>query len=97
MFGWGNEYAKRKRALVGATVLSFECNGCMATDHDFQWVGVVEGFEMTRYAGEAARVWIIKKGNGPGDVRDGDLGTTLEPVSNGSLQELAPNLWAVYR
>lgn len=96
MFGlFGGERAARKMALKGATVLSFDCRGCMATDHQLQWVGVVEGFEPTRFAGEAARVKIIKKGHV--DIRDEDLGVSLEPIANGALQELAPKLWAVYR
>jgi hypothetical protein len=91
------ERVTRKRALIDATVIAFDCRGCMATDHQFMWVGVVVGFEMTRFAGEAAKVRIIKKGNGPGDARDGTLGFELEPIENGALQQLAPKLWAVYR
>jgi hypothetical protein len=56
---------------------------------------VVEGFEPTRFAGEAARVKIIKKGNV--DIRDHGLGYSIEPIANGALQELAPKLWAVYQ
>jgi hypothetical protein len=34
MFGlFGGERAARKRALAGATVLSFDCRGCMASDN----------------------------------------------------------------
>lgn len=29
---------------VGDTVVSFEAHGCMAEQHVFQWVGVVESF-----------------------------------------------------
>jgi hypothetical protein len=96
MFGlFGGERAARKRALQGATILSFDCRGCMASDHQLMWVGVVEGFEPTRHAGEAARVKIIKRDHV--DIRDQDLGVELEPIANGALQELAPKLWAVYR
>jgi hypothetical protein len=30
------------------------------------------------------------------DIRDQDLGVSIEPIANGALQELAPKLWAVF-
>ena len=48
----------------------------------------------TRLAGQAARVRILKRGNL--DHRDEDLGTTLEIVEDGSLQQMAPGLFVVF-
>lgn len=87
----------RRLALRGATIMSFDARGCMATDHQFQWIGVVVGFEGTAYAGTAARVKIMKRADNHHDIRDEDLGYELEPIDNIALQELNPGLWAIYR
>jgi hypothetical protein len=86
---------RRRKALEGATVVAFDCRGCMAENHQFDYLGIVEGFEPTRYAGDAARIRVLKRDNQ--DYRDVDLGTTLEIVSNGSLQQLGPKLFVMFR
>jgi hypothetical protein len=42
----------------------------------------VESFEPTRFAGEAARVKVIKKDHV--DLRDQDLGYEIEPIEPGA-------------
>lgn len=32
-------------SLRGATVVAFDCEGCMAHDHQLQYIGRVDGFE----------------------------------------------------
>jgi hypothetical protein len=89
--------ARLKRRLANATVVSFDARGCMAHDHQFKWIGVVSGFEPTRYAGVAARVRVVKVSVYPGDCRDGDLGTELCPINDTCLQELAPGRFILVR
>ncbi|RWM90039.1 MAG: hypothetical protein EOR84_22790 [Mesorhizobium sp.] len=88
------ETFRLKRALKGSLVMCFDCRGCMASDQRMKWIGEVTGFEMTRYAGEAAQVKVIKR-DGPGDIRDGDQG--FEIVVLGEVQEIAPGLYGVFR
>ncbi|MES0134541.1 hypothetical protein NKJ88_06195 [Mesorhizobium sp. M0016] len=83
-----------KRKLKDSLVIQFNCDGCMASDHNFKWIGTVTGFEMTRFAGEAAQVKIIKRDNA-GDWRDGNQG--YEIVVLGEVQELAPGLYGVFK
>jgi len=85
---------KRKSQLKNALMLSFRCDGCMASDHKFQWIGTVTGFEKTRFAGWAAQVKIIKRDNA-GDWRDDDQGYEIVPISEPQL--LASDLFAIYR
>ncbi|ESY35796.1 hypothetical protein NKK48_01725 [Mesorhizobium sp. C386A] len=84
-----------KRKLKNSLIICFRCDGCMGTDHTFRWIGTVTGFEMTRFAGEAAQVKIIKRDNA-GDWRDGDQGFEIVTLGE-SLQLIAPHLYAVYR
>jgi hypothetical protein len=88
------EMLKRSK-LMGATIIRFDCRGCMASDHRFEWIGYVEGFEKSKHAGTVARVKIVKRDGMPTDYRDEDLGYRLEAIHNGGLQELAPKLWMV--
>lgn len=83
-----------KRALKGSLVMCFDCRGCMATDQRMKWIGEVTGFEMTRFAGEAMQVTVIKR-DGPGDIRDGSQGH--EVVVLGEAQMIVPGLYAVYK
>lgn len=84
-----------KRKLKNSLVICFRCDGCMASDHVFLWIGTVTGFEMTRYAGEAAQVRIIKRDHA-GDWRDRTQGYELVTLGE-NPQQLAPGLYAVYR
>lgn len=88
------ENFRLKRSLKGSLVMCFDCRGCMASDHRMTWIGEVTGFEMTRFAGEAAQVTVIKR-DGPGDIRDGSQGH--EVVVLGEVQQIAPGLYGVYR
>lgn len=90
MFNW------KRAKLRNAIVVAYDCNGCMGTDHDYRWIGRVEGFEQTRYAGEAARVRIIKRDES-GDFRDRDLGTELVIVDDASLQQMSSGLFFYFR
>jgi hypothetical protein len=90
VFNW------KRAKLRNAIVIAYQCDGCMAHDHKFKWVGRVEGFEMTRLAGEAARVRIIKRDDCR-DVRDHDLGTQLVIVADGSLQQIGPGLFFYFK
>ncbi|TPJ51639.1 MULTISPECIES: hypothetical protein [unclassified Mesorhizobium] len=84
-----------KRKLRNSLIICFRCDGCMGTDHNFQWIGTVVGFEKTRFAGEAAQVRIIKRDT-HGDWRDGSQGFELVTLGE-KPQKLAPALYAVYR
>lgn len=85
---------KRRRELLGVTVLGFQCDGCMAEDHKFQWVGRVERFE-TKWDMEHAVVRVLKRDNR--DVRDGDLGVVHIPLQDTSLQQLHGSIYAWFK
>ncbi|WP_127850464.1 hypothetical protein [Mesorhizobium sp. M00.F.Ca.ET.217.01.1.1] len=89
------ETIRKKRELKDSLIMLFRCDGCMAEDHKLQWIGTVTGFEMTRYAGWAAQVQIIKRDHA-GDWRDRDQGHELVTLGE-NPQKLAPSLFAVYR
>ncbi len=85
-------------ARVGDTVLKFQCDGCMAHEHNFKWVGQINRFEpgqgfMGRY--NFAVVTIIKQGHE--DSRDHDLGEDRLVVEDGSFQRLGPRLWGYFK
>lgn len=82
MFNW--KRAKLRKAIV----VAFQCDGCMASEHNILWIGRVEGFDQTRYAGEAARVRVMKRPPDSGDFRDRDLGTELAIVADANLQDM---------
>lgn len=87
---------KMQRTLaVGDTILAFDCRGCMATDHHFDYVGKVVGFRETRYAGMAAVVKVIKYMNR--DNRDNTFEDRLEPVGNSCIQWMSPGLWIKFQ
>lgn len=91
---FGLENIARKRVLKDSLMICFRCDGCMAEDHKFQWIGTVTGFEKTRFAGWAAQVKVIKRDNS-GDWRDRDQGYEIVPI--GEPQALAPNFYSVFR
>lgn len=87
----------KRHGLRNAIVVAYQCDGCMASEHNFKWIGRVEGFEMTRYAGEAARVRVLKRVDDHRDVRDTDLGTELAIVDDASLQQIEPGLFFYFQ
>jgi hypothetical protein len=88
---------KRRAELRDAVVVKFDARGCMAHDHVFVYVGVVEGFESTRLAGTAARIRLLKRGRYNADIRDEDLGTDLHPILDTCLQKIRPGLFFLVR
>lgn len=86
---------KKRECLRNAIVIGFEARGCMASEHQFRYIGKVIGYEQTRFAGEAVVIQVLKKE--AGDYRDCEQGTTLEPISNPCLQMLGPRLFMVVR
>jgi hypothetical protein len=88
-----NVWRNKESAKVGDTVIKVQCNGCMASDHVFEWAGEITGFEagtshMSGY--NFAVVKVLKKG--ALDHRDVDLGIERVVVEDGSFQRLGTNL-----
>lgn len=83
--------------IRGVSVIGFVSKGCMAHVHQFSYLGKVVGFEDTRFAGKAARVQVIKRGDDGIDYRDADLGFEIEPIHNPAFYEIAPDLWMIIR
>lgn len=85
-------------AHTGDIVIKFQCDGCMASDHQFQWVGEIIRFadgNGTMAGYHFATVKIIKRGNQ--DIRDQDLGTERVVLDEGSFQRLSANLFGYYK
>ena len=84
-----------KRAKLGDSIICFQANGCMASDHKFLWAGTIENFFRRPIAGLVgpqpfARVRVHKKGN----LDSRDFGQTFEivAVNDPSLQRLSQTL-----
>ena len=86
----------RRQALDGAVVMCFHCDGCMAHDHKFQWIGIVEAFvRLNNSEYLSARVKLVKRANR--DWRDAELGYEHITVADTSLQHLGPKLFCWYK
>jgi hypothetical protein len=89
------------RPLIGATVIAFRADGCMAHDHVFLWAGVIDRLEPSpmgnvppgRYVDAVVRV--CKRAGNPYDATDRDLGEerALVEHANPGLYKVAPNLY----
>jgi len=91
MFNW------KAARLRFAIVIKFQCDGCMATDHKFQWVGISTGKRVkTRFAGDGYEITIIKR-NEATDFRDHSQGTEIVIIDDGSLQQVAPGLFLYFK
>ncbi len=94
---------KTRKELLHATVIKFECNGCMASDHRFEWVGVVYDFEHGMLSGEplgrwtAALIQVAKSEHRHGDIRDGFVGHERVIIEDSSLQFISPGLYFYYK
>lgn len=88
------EDGKRRRALLGVTVLSFDCRGCMAEQHDFEWVGQIVRFE-DKWNQPHAVARVLKRANM--DCRDHALGEVFIPLHDTQLQQLHGTVWAWFR
>lgn len=87
---------ERETKLFQSIVVKIDCRGCMAHNHVIKWVGRVVGFEATRLTTDAAVVEILKRDE-TGDIRDRPQGEERIIVADGSLQEIVPRLWCIYK
>lgn len=89
----------RSHGLVGATILAFRADGCMAHVHTFLWAGTVFRVEPSamknvpvgRY--HDAIVKVHKSGDLGMDSRDGPFPVKRVIVEDSALQRLAPGLY----
>lgn len=84
----------KRYELERATVICIQCDGCMAHDHKFVWIGIVE-MVFNKGNNVNANVKVVKEGNR--DWREGDLGIKTINVFDPSLQQLGPKLFCWYR
>jgi hypothetical protein len=85
-------------AKVGDVVLYIQCDGCMASEHNLKWVGIVVKMQDTRvYNGNRngepctlVTCEVVKNGNQ--DWRDAPLGYRTFIREDKSFQRLGPNL-----
>ena len=80
----------------GDTVIAYRCDGCMAHDHKYLWIGTVTGFRENRLTSPSAVVKVLKRDDCR-DSRDHDLGEEYPVAADSSLQEISPGLWFYYR
>lgn len=86
----------KKHRMIGAQVVKFYCEGCMASDHRFEWIGSVYAFEPAGNGLTYALVKVLKSNNRVGDIRDGFCGHERIIVENARLQEITPKLFFYY-
>lgn len=91
----------KRNSMLGATVIKFDCDGCMAHDHKMVWIGEIIGTQactsrnMTGFY--EAHVRVLKKGNQAGDVRDGEYEQESLIIEDGAFQEIKPGLFFYYK
>ncbi len=85
-------FARKYSLLRAATVVAFDCRGCMAHDHQLMWIGKVDAV-----AAGQVRVRIIKRAENPVDAREADLGVEYLTGSDNALQWVANGLFFWYR
>lgn len=82
-------------------VIKFECRGCMASDHRWEWIGeLVEqqpNHRFSNFVGTNGVVRVLKHRDVNGDIRDHDLGTQHVVMEDGSLQLIRPGLYFYYK
>lgn len=91
-------YDENVRAQVGDVVLYYQCDGCMGSDHNLKWTGIVVTLEKTNiYDGNSGgrpctkvTCEVMKKGNQ--DWRDVPLGYESFIREDLSFQRLGPKL-----
>jgi hypothetical protein len=76
--------------MIGATVVSISGTGCRYSNHNLGYLGIVESVK-----GNELVVRIVKKNNR--DWRDVDFGIVKERMDLGTFQQLAPNLYLIFR
>jgi len=92
----------KRKMRVGDIVMTVDCRGCMAEDHQFVHVAMVESFEYRKIHGswlsqDKIAIMAILKDGTSGDCRDRPMGTQDEVVGNGQLQHIAGNFWVRYK
>lgn len=95
-----SELFKKKLSLVGAFVACIDCRGCMAEDHQIEFIGRYTGFgEFPNNVGEYVEVKILKVAGNPYDIRDNetDLGRMMIPVADSCLQQIVPGFFCWFR
>jgi hypothetical protein len=88
--------------MIGATFVYFDCRGCMASDHRFEWVGVGDHFALAESSPGQERwrqriVIRVVKRKDTGDFRDQDLGFESYFPGDGTIQLLAPGLYVIFK
>lgn len=88
---------KSNKPKIGDVVVSFDCRGCMATDHVFEWIGRVESIGEMKPPNERygmVIVEILKVEHR--DCRAHCLGKAEVPII-GDLQEISRGVWVWFR
>lgn len=94
MFKFFKKKVKPEESIaVGDVVMSLLCEGCMASDYRFEYIGRVDGFDDSRYVGLSVRVQPVKTQEK--DFRDIEIPFTYEGIN--SLQKMGQNLWIIFR
>lgn len=85
--------------MIGAVFVYFDCRGCMAQDHRFMWIGVGDHFTNSSYdaGGTEIEIRILKRAGDPDDSRDTDKGFENFFVGDGSIQNVAPGLYLIFK
>ncbi len=89
--------------FLEATVVKFNCEGCMASDHQFQWIGRIYDFERnvqiygSRQLLTYGLVQIDKHNDRHGDIRDGFCGHERVILEDSSLQMIRSGLYFLYK
>lgn len=90
-----------KNPKKGDIVVKFHCNGCMATEHDFQYVGKIIKIYRKKIGNGGKKKYkfcnikILKADHY--DVRDGVLGDCEELVDDGSFQQISKKVWCIFK
>ena len=93
---WFKRVANKLDPFIGKTVIHFTTHGCMATEHEFDYIGTI--IEAERHLTNGQKMYAVKilKDCHGGELRNNNLLRFYESVPSWYLQSLGGDFYIAY-
>jgi len=82
--------------MIGKTVIRFTTHGCMATIHEFDYIGIIVGCEYPIHCDGKMYYKIKVLKSKEGELRDNPEDVTFERIPSWYLQNLGGDFYIAY-
>ena len=89
------DWFKPKFKYLNKKIICFSEHGCMATQHEFEWIGIIKEKVYSNEGSLFYNVQILK--DKTGELRDGNLKQEFEKIPSWYIQDLENKTLIIYK